>query len=244
MDELAELVLTNLAYYEYPAFRIQVGQNGNQLNFGGGLHGHFVPADVRTDRELDAYHCNLLRHESGHENLAGLASVVYWGFANFGGNDNFAQNRVGWLMEGFGNRPAVTPDAAAQCLGAARNAVMQGNWGGALAHLRPLCQLGRTPFASKVIAFLDSDHAGVYDTTIRRGLIHHRTLANHAVPGGLFANCTNGIGTVDRRQIQERYQAWCNALGRLAAHINGHLQMLPLRALDIERAIFTAIRRA
>jgi hypothetical protein len=217
----------------------------NDLDFGGGLHGQFVPAGARTDRELDAYQHMLLWHESEHNNLAGLASVVYWGFATR--NEAFAQWSVNRLMQGYRVQPAVavTPAvAAAHCLRAARNAVAQGQYGEALGHMGSLYQLGRTPFASKVIAFIDPDNAGVYDNKINNGLVSHPILANHIVPGGLFERCTDGIGAVNQLDIQRRYHAWCKALCRIAAHINGRLQVLPLRALDIERAIFAAIRRA
>ncbi len=214
MDELVALVVANLPNYKYPAFRIQIYQKKDDLDFGGGVYGRFAPTQDRTDRELDEYHRMLLWHDSKHKNLAGLSSVVYWGYARFG--DRYARGRVAWLMNGFRNRPAVTPLAAGQCLTAARSFVTRGRYGEALGSIGTLSQLGRTPFASKVIAFLDPDHAGVYDNKIGDGLVNRSILKEHTVAAGRFEHCTGGVGPVASPTIQRKYQAWCEALSAIA----------------------------
>ena len=122
MGELIELILANLGHYLYPGFRIQITRDACELDFGGNLYGRFVPTNIPTDIHLDAYHHMLLQHESGHENLAGLASVLYWGFATFG--DNYARHRVARLMQGYGNRERALPETVAHYLGEARKALV------------------------------------------------------------------------------------------------------------------------
>ncbi len=236
-QQLIDLILGNLDHYDYPGFRIKICRDAGELDFGGDLYGQFVPADAPTDRELDAYHHTLLHHTSEHENLAGLASVIYWGYATFGNNGTYGRNKVTWFMQARGNGPA----SAARCLQEARNAVAQAQYGEALGAVGQMSQLGQTPFASKVIAFLCPDHAGVYDNRIANGLVDHPVLRNQTRPGGLFEHCTGGVGRVASPTIRRKYQAWCVALGQIAEHVNGGGRQPRIRALDVERAIFSAI---
>jgi hypothetical protein len=238
VDQLIELIVRNLGHYLYPGFRIQICHNGGELDFGGNLYGRFVPTNTPTDLHLDAYHHMLLQHESGHENLAGLASVLYWGFATFG--DNYARNRVARLMQGHGNRPAVVPETAAHHLREARISVAREQYGEALGHVGQMSQLSRTPFASKIVAFLCPDRTGVYDNRIANGLDNHPVLRNLTLPGGLFEHCARGIGPVASPTVRQKYQAWCVALCQIAENINDGRQEPRVRALDIERATFEA----
>lgn len=236
---LINLVLRCVDNYAYPGFCIRISDGRDELDFGAGVFGRFCPTRNPTDRALDAYHHELLHSDSAHRNLAGLASVVYWGYATY--SHNYARGRVTWLLHGHGRRAGVTPDAAALCLLAAREAVAQGRYDEALGEMQPLCQLSRTPFASKIIAFLCPDHAGVYDNRIQRGLVNHPILDRYALPGRLFEHCGSGVGAVASPVIRQRYQAWCEALSQVASEINNGRKGPRLRALDIERAIFAAI---
>ena len=107
-------------------------------------------------------------------NLAGLASVIYWGYATFG--DNFARNKVHWFLHGNKKSPPVNRDEAKQRVNDAQASIRQRRYGAALGHIGHLPQLGRTPFASKVVAFLAAGDAGVYDNRIMKGLTEHPVL--------------------------------------------------------------------
>jgi hypothetical protein len=200
MHELIDLIVENLGSYDYPGFHIKIRQNTGELAFGQNLRGAFVPECGPTDRRLDEYHYALLHSDSRYKNLAGLASVVYWGFASRG--DGNARARARWLMDGHGGHPRVTADLAARCLAHARHAVACGAYGVALGEMKPLSQLGRTPFASKVIAFLCPDAAGVYDNRIQRGLTNHPVLARHASRGG----CLNVAPTGSAMSLALRFK--------------------------------------
>jgi len=239
IDELIDLVFENRSRYSYPRFRIEVHHTRGELEFGDHLRGTFLPDSGHTDQRLDIYHFALLRSGSPSENLAGLASVVYWGFATYG--DNYARTRARRLLKGYGARQAVTPDIASDCIAAARTDIEAGRLGHALGRLGPLCQLSRTPFASKVIAFLSPDVAGVYDQWIQWGLLNHPVLVRHSSRGGLFEGALSGVGSVSSVRVQDRYESWCHALRLIAAKINNELGTKQVRAVDVERSLFAAI---
>ena len=273
MDKLSRLIVKNVDDYYYPAFRIEVGFHGDpKLKFGEGLFGSFVPTSKPTCAELDSYHRELLQDESPAKNLAGLASVIYWGYAVFGNqhalnkvlcilqehgsepcvnydmaknqvkdvpfSDKYARNRVCWFLCGRSKGP-VTRDDAKESINDARNAISQRCYGKALGHIGRMGQLGRTPFASKVVAFLAPDDAGVYDNQIMWGLKNHPLL----LKSGLFDQCRKGVGSASSPSIQKRYNEWCNALQKIADTTNSEGNGSSLRPLDVERAIYTAVKR-
>ena len=279
MDKLSQLIVKNVDKYYYPAFRIKVGLhddpdlNGNpDLNFGDGLFGSFVPTSKPTCSELDSYHRELLQDDSPAKNLAGLASVIYWGYASFGNHhalnkvlcilrehgskscvnfdaaknqvndvrfsDGYARNRVRWFLCGRSKGP-VTRDSAKESINDARNAISQRCYGKALGHIGRMGQLGYTPFASKVVAFLAPDDAGVYDKQIKIGLNEHPILLD----SGLFDKCQTGVGSASSTSIQKRYNQWCDVLQKIAEKTNNERNCRSLRPLDVERAIYTAVKR-
>jgi len=240
MDKLVSFVRSNLNSYNYPAFRISLSHEPRELNFGGGWFGRFSPSDKPTALEIDRHHHALLHDENPHKNLAGLASVIYWGFATFG--DNYARNRVGWFLNGRRDKAPVAADAAQRSLCRSRIDLGARRFDRALSNLGSLGQLGRTPFASKVVAFLDPDRAGVYDNRIMLGLRDHPALAGHkGGPLGIFHRCQDGVGSVLSPSIGARYQAWCEALQKIATSANAAAIGAPVRAIDVERAIFAAV---
>ena len=238
MHKLSQLIVENVDGYYYPAFRIEVGPyiDNPNLDFGDGLFGSFVPTSKPTCAKLDTFHRELLQDESPAKNLAGLASVIYWGYAVFG--DKYARNKVCWFLYGRSKGP-VTRDDAKESINDARNAISQRCYGKALGHIGRMGQLGRTPFASKVVAFLAPDAAGVYDNQIMWGLKNHPLLQK----SGLFDQCRKGVGSASSPSIQKRYNEWCNALQKIADTTNSEGNGSSLRPLDVERAIYTAVKR-
>lgn len=273
MDELSQLIVENVDEYYYPAFRIDVGLHGDpKLDFGDGLFGSFVPTSKPSCAELDSYHRDLLQDESPAKNLAGLASVIYWGYAVFGNqhalnkilcilreygskscvnfeaaknqvndvrfSDGYARNRVRWFLCGRSKGPVTRYDAK-ESINDARNAISQRCYGKALGHIGRMGQLGYTPFASKVVAFLAPNDAGVYDKQIKLGLTAHPLLQK----SGLFDKCQKGVGSASSPSIQKRYNEWCNVLQKIADKTNSGRNCRTLRPLDVERAIYTAVKR-
>lgn len=243
------------ASYSYPKAYMRIAKKeeaGDVQLFEGGPMAVFCrPAESEvTDLCLDRYHQGLLcpkkpeqpgQPDQQTQVVLGLASAIYWGFYTFG--HNFAVNRVNWFLQGrppHGN--PVCPNEAVRCLQTARSHAKTGHMGQAISALSGLNQLSRTPFASKVIAFLDPDKAGVYDNRIRNGL--------HQDPYPLAIR--NGVGSVRTVRYQQRYQAWCEYLQQVAGLLNqqgsrwscGANQKKEWRPLDVERALFAAFQSA
>ena len=215
VDTLCRLIVEYANEYAYPASRMDVGPDGDSaLAFGDGLFGTFVSTRETTTSALDVHHHELLHHASAARNLAGLASVIYWGYATF--SDGYARNKVRWFLRGHGKTPPVHRHEAKQRVNAARASIRQRRYGAALGHIGHLPQLGQTPFASKVVAFLAQGNAGVYDNQIMRGLAEHPVLHR----SDMFEECKQGVGATSSPTIQKRYNIWCNALHALAEKTN------------------------
>jgi hypothetical protein len=190
-----------------------------------------------TDLELDRYHTHLLGSADPVDNLLGTLSTVFWGFYTF--SPGYATERARRHLEGYGERPSSTSEGVAHCL---QGATVD-DLGAALGRLASLSQLGRTPFASKVIAFRFPERAGVLDNKIAKGLA--------ASPWAQGAPFLNGIGDVSQPRIQRRYAAWCDFLCQVADRMNAGIkdgaawhwaanetEPQRWRAIDVERALF------
>ena len=160
-----------------------------------------------------------------------MASVIYWGWANA----PIRYDRVNWFLNGHGNMPPTTAVIAQERLIRAKKALEEGNRGLALSSFHGVSQLGRTPFASKMIAFLAPNLAGVYDKKIQNAIQALPALANWQP----LSAAQGGCGCVANNAMQERYNAWCNALQTIATEISTR-GLGQLRPLDVERAIFAA----
>jgi hypothetical protein len=231
--------------YSYPAAYIERAPKSTaDIHLAGPVYGRFVVPAVGNIANLwlDDYHHELLRSKSQSESLLGLASVVYWGYFTFG--DKFARKRVNRLLHGYRGVPGVTASAAYGALQTMIGMTNVGATGAALGELHGLSQLGRTPFGSKVVAFLSPSLAGIFDNRICNGLQDQPW----ALP------FLRGIGEVHKIGTQEAYQAWCLYLSLIASHLNAGIQAgnknwrwncgedvkQEWRALDVERAFFAA----
>jgi hypothetical protein len=202
---------------------------------------------IPTDLALDRYHGQLLRSTSHDDQLLGLASIVYWGYFTF--SDSYARNKVTWLLQGRGRQSGVTLGPTNAAIANCLQFVVTRQYGQALSAFNGISQLNRTPFASKIVAFLAPDNVGVYDNRIMNGL-------NQANWGSIVSPCQikNGVGQVNSKTIQRRYQNWCAFLQRIASDLNGMgpqymwqcTERTPQvwRALDVERAIFQLFSRS
>jgi hypothetical protein len=106
-----------------------------------------------------------------------------------------------------------------------------------------ISQLGRTPFASKFVAFLMPDSAGVYDNRLNNALIKREW--------SLGAPFVGAIGSVRAGNVYAGYHYWSCLLQRIAQCLNDGIDAGQAwhwtsrecgsqrwRALDVERALF------
>lgn len=228
--------------YDYPkAYLKETKVNNYDVQLAPNLFGKYIQPENNevTDYYLDSYHYNLLRSNNNDERLLGLSSVVYWGYYTFG--HNYACVRVDRLVNGYKQYSRTTIESAAVRLNNIIQQVEIGCMGTALNGLAGISQLNRTPFASKVIAFVSPSTAGVYDNRINNGL----KLEPWAI------QFKNGIGHVNSVGVQKSYQSWCSFLTLIASQINlgiasgknwcwscGQDSGIQWRALDVERALF------
>ena len=231
--------------YDYPGVKMVLAPPGTPADIMvGGRGAIFIPAHrgSRTDLALDTYHHSLLTSGSPADRLLGLASVVYWGFITH--NPGYARNRVTWLFNGRGGRAGANFGNTGPAIHHSIAQLAAPNFGAALASLNGISQLSRTPFGSKVIAFLSPDSTGVYDNRIKNGL-NNVTWSITQNPG---VELRNGVGNSNEPRVQRRYNNWCRFLQRVATDLN-HLgngyrwrctEQTPQawRAVDVERALF------
>jgi hypothetical protein len=236
------------AAYNYPkAYVKRVEKGTHDIELASGVFIRFIIPNLHetTDLSLDNYHTKLLHSESPDERLIGIVSVIYWGYFSFG--DNYARNKVDWLISGNRSQPPTTSAIAFTHTTAALNSLEQLQIGDAIASLYGVSQLNRTPFASKIIAFMAPSIAGVYDNRISDGLSRN-AWATHL---------SKGIGPTKSRQIRNSYQSWCIYLTQIASQINlgislgkewewscGNDQRQLWRAIDVERAMFAMFASA
>lgn len=238
------------AKYSYPKAYIRIAEAGEagdvQLPTGEMAVFCRPAAEEVTDLWLDQYHQDLLRSRQPSQVVLGLASAVYWGFYTFGKtSDGYALNRVHWLINGNPQNKGMKLDAdhAMCCMENALSGINEGRLSHAMAALSGLNQLSRTPFASKIIAFMAPNKAGVYDKWICNGV--------NQDPYPLAIR--NGVGMVSAPVMQRRYQAWCGYLQEIANLLNkneawrwscGTDKEQRWRPLDVERALFAAFQHA
>ncbi|QXH34268.1 hypothetical protein [Pseudomonas muyukensis] len=240
-DSEARHYIEARSQYQYPkAYLEKASAQQHDIALSGTLFGRFVvcPAS-NTDLSLDDYHHQLLNANDPADRLLGLASVIYWGYFTFG--DAYARNRVDWFINGHQAQPPTTASLAHAHTTRALHHLTTLNMAQALHALNGLSQLSRTPFASKVIAFMAPSVAGIYDNRIATGL------ASASWASGL----SSGIGQIHSSRVQHCYQSWCLYLSQVASHLNlgiglgkpwqwscGKDQGQAWRALDVERAFF------
>lgn len=231
--------------YNYPGAKMQFAPPGTPAHITiGGRGAIFVPPlrGSWTDLALDVYHQRLLTSGTRVDRLLGLASVVYWGFITH--NDPLARVRVNWLLHGHGGRAGANLHNTEAALLESIDELAARRFGTALNSLNGISQLSRTPFGSKVIAFLSPDQAGVYDNRIMNGLNN----VTWSITQDLGARLRGGVGNTNEQRVKQRYHNWCLFLQRVATQLN-HLggdyqwqctELTPQawRAIDVERALF------
>lgn len=217
--------------YAYPAAFLEAS---GPLDLSQCAHPFSCRVDGVTGSELEGYLSTLLRSDDVGQRLVGVAAVVYWGFFTF--SHGYAEVRVQRVWDVL----RAEPDR----LKGVRDAAEQANMGRALGALKALPQLGGVPFASKVIAFLHPQRAGVYDNKINRLMCNLQRLPPHLVawlePHAAAFAITH-LRPVSSPAVQQRYTQWCEFLRNTATALNDRGSRWSgnaWRALDVERAIF------
>jgi hypothetical protein len=239
-DQIAQNLVTLRNRYAYPRAHARFSSDSDSIHLSDTRFVELIlpePGHI-TDLDLDRYHTGLLHSEDPIENFLGTFSMVFWGFYTFG--PSYATIRAMRHRDGYRSKPASTPDLVAGYLRAGAG----DDLGATLGQLAPLSQLGRTPFASKVVAFMYPARAGVLDNKIAKGLA-----ASAWARGAPFLN---GIGDVSQPRYQRRYAAWCDFLCTVADRMNagiasgaawhwrnGATEPQHWRAIDVERALFS-----
>jgi len=211
-DDVVNALKQYRAHYNYPkAYMVRTAPGTGDVNWPEGFSAnHVLPLYGQiTDTTLDEHHRTLLASEDPVDRAIGLASIIYWGFFTF--SDNYARNRVRWHVHGCkGKAIGTTAHRAMAVTTLAHECMAAGNIGNAIASFKGVSQLGQTPFASKVLAFMTPEGAGIYDNHIQNGLA---VIADANVMAG-------GVGLVQARGVRQRYSLWCDFLVQKTFEIN------------------------
>lgn len=248
-DQCAEKVVRGRNNYIYPAAYVSVRKGvGDQWLTGKQFSIKFngMPNEqYRSSVALDHYHCSLLSSQYWYEVVAGLASVIYWGFfAGLDGrpHDNRARTRVGWFLNGRKGNSPLNFDQTVNVIVTARKFMANRQIGDALGEISKIGELGQVSFASKAVAFLDPTIAGIYDRRIFQRVSQEAKLMH------LSMNPNQGGITYPKRI---RYQQWCDYCFCVAYNMSEGIKLgkpwewtdwdgatWAWRAVDVERALF------
>ena len=241
--------------YAYPQGLVVEADGPPAHEFNGAFPFDFCRPDAPTDLAFDQSLTGLLRAHDGLLRRRGLATVVYWGHLNAG----YARYRVSRLVYvGQVQRLALAAAEVLVQLDLASQHADGGQLGEALGSLYGVSQLSGLAFASKVIAFLEPQRAGVLDSKIMRALTRwsHLPAGDTGLQARLGAWAAEGgillprMGApVCRRRVKDAYQAWCGGLEHGAVTLNTagsawtdvQVGQQSWRAIDVERAIFNLV---
>lgn len=226
--------------YDYPKARLIKSTNITDIRISPTI---FLTPEISKDEkfshiDLDKYHNQLLHSNIDSDNLIGTASIIFWGFYTF--SEKYSMIRVERHLNGYKGMSGATSEYINRVIA---NIKHRKSMGDKLSELKSVSQLSRTPFASKVIAFMFPENAGVYDNQIFNGLNRSEWAKD--------ADLITKIGSVDNPAIQNGYTKWCLFLSEVAKKMNESIingknwfwndlneDPRPWRAIDVERSLF------
>ena len=253
---LEQFVRDRESYSYVPAHLVQADADGTLTTWSGRKLNAFVPVDwqkggsaVRSkysSMKLDRMHRELLMSESDEDLEQGVMSVYFWGHASGTDdrvNDRRAHERAKWLPIGKSGGTPQPQSEVVDYLRRARQHMREGRVDQALLSAMNLKHF-KMSFASKLLAFLSPDSAGVYDKVI-----------GDYLPKDPDATLkTLGLDTQTARpEVQTAtYARWCDWCRNKATELNVASlswkdwdgQSYEWRALDVERAIFARASRS
>lgn len=228
--------------YNYPKAYLVRSDKPTDLSISHGVWASpiFNPQDSSSDLYVDEYHRKLLWSDDPTDNLLGTASVIFWGFYTFG--HKYSMNRVRRHLYGYATKAATTPAMIHNVLQNIKTSTDHGN---SIGYLSEISQLGRISFASKVVAFIHPETAGVYDKQIDDGLTSLDKTGQR----------TSLIGSVKNTSVQSGYGEWCENLHAVSRDLNEKIArgekicwidptqgIQNWRTVDVERALFQFFR--
>lgn len=225
---------------------------------GNGLNGSdWSPLERQCS--LDRHHTTLLQSTDVLDQIHGAASVVRWGYQTMAGRG--AHRTCNFYREV--NQPGVRGNLLqalreARCLLSEDAEVDEDSAGvgNALGWLSEVPGIRRTPFATKILAFMAPESCGVYDTKLAeefgRWLGDERAPVARAMIGNHSRAKQPGIGPVSSPTVQRVYSHWCSFLRcardqllrevdeRLGRELEakGYACGEGARAIDVERMIW------
>jgi len=190
--------------------------------------------------DLDQYHFSLLRSAIDEDVLLGVASVMFWGFAQ--GKGRFTTARAlsrAKHVAGLGKRSADAPAQIVRVVRTFSALLDAGDRVQALSEAMSLKYFGLA-FASKLLAFALPDTECVYDEVISLRLQD----SNDARLRALY------VPTVGMHRLAEKasaYEGWAKLCSAKAAELNHENRRWKdwdgtereWRAVDVERAFFS-----
>jgi len=203
---------------------------------------HSDPAKRRvySSLKLDNFHSRLLGSENAQELLHGLLSVVFWGYVS--GTDGRvhvtrALKRARWHVVGKINSYPQQPEEVISYLRNARALLEKAKVGDALIEVTRIKFLGMA-FGSKVLTFMNTRVAAVYDEVISRQLERCADVALNKL-----ANGEKLTKKIDQANLYAEWCDWCrekaetlNRSGASWRDWDGTENVW--RAVDAERAFY------
>ncbi len=191
--------------------------------------------------DVDRHHHALLWSTSESDQITGLLSVQFWGF--YSGADGRHRSgralaRAKQVINGKKNSKRTPLDEILDRFGSVRTLVTQEKFGDAILDAMKLPGFGMS-FASKLVAFLCPEKAGVYDSVVA-ALIHQN---QRLFPPGLWTDLKSLARKQEKKDV---YEKWCHFCSNTAERLNHDRSVWmdwdgikhPWRAVDVERAIF------
>jgi hypothetical protein len=190
--------------------------------------------------KLDDFHSVLLGSDNAQALLHGLLSIVFWGYVS--GTDGRihverALKRARWHLDGKINSPPQRPAEIISHLKNARELLETANVGDALIEVTRIKFLGMA-FGSKVLTFMNTRVAAVYDEVISLRLEEH--------PDVTLNKLAKGEKLTKKLDQANLYAEWCDWCRQKAETLNksgaswrdwdGTENVW--RAVDTERALY------
>lgn len=214
------------------------------------------PDCFSSSLSLDNYHNNLLISSEKESVNLGIVSVQYWGRCFVKGRVNHSQAlvRAKWLLDGNAksNKNILNENIGFETVKKLIGLTKENRIGDAFWELKSVPHLG-VSFGSKLLAFINPEKVGVYDSHIARYLVNNieqiKLLCHEVRETDTILKSPQSFRVYDKH----RFENYCNLLQLLAAKLN---QMgisyqwtdwdntkNDWRAIDVERALFVLAQR-
>jgi hypothetical protein len=198
-----------------------------------------------TTLQLDQHHADCLLSESSERVVAGVYSVMYWGYITSGAK---SVTRCTWISVGNKKNPNksisyIGKDALVDTVRRASGLLNKGSYGDALLVIQQLPHIGIS-FGTKLLAFMYPECVGILDDKITK---HLSDGSFAAVMDALTLRKLTKSRNETGKQAAARFQAFCEALNTIKTALNqcgagwrdiSGATMNRFRALDVERALF------